>query len=184
MDNVNHPKHYIQRDFECIDILRSLLGKQGFESYCRGNCLKYLWRYEDKGGIEDLKKCRWYLNELISSMENKTEGTNKIESKKDINFYVPMIGKDGCIIEKNKTYLGQDGISWIILGFTDSVNYPVRGWNCDKGERWLRPEWLSQGVVTAISSSDIINVNSNSNSIYNPITIKKPEDDYGYTTFV
>ena len=36
-----------------------------FSGYLKGNCLKYLWRYKDKGGVEDLKKCGWYLNRLI-----------------------------------------------------------------------------------------------------------------------
>lgn len=27
---------------------------------------KYLYRYKEKNGIEDLKKARWYLNKLIS----------------------------------------------------------------------------------------------------------------------
>ena len=39
MDNVNHPKHYLKDGLECIDIINSLLGDEGFEAYCRGNCL-------------------------------------------------------------------------------------------------------------------------------------------------
>ena len=58
MDNVNHPKHYTQNPsgVECIDIT-SLC------SFCRGNCIKYIWRHMDKGKpIEDLKKALWYLD--------------------------------------------------------------------------------------------------------------------------
>jgi hypothetical protein len=31
--------------------------------------LKYMWRFEDKNKVEDLKKAQWYLNKLIKSYE-------------------------------------------------------------------------------------------------------------------
>lgn len=34
-----------------------------------GNAVKYLWRWRHKGGVEDLKKARWYLDDLIKQME-------------------------------------------------------------------------------------------------------------------
>ena len=41
-----------------------------FTGYLKGNCMKYLWRYKYKGKpVEDLKKCQWYLNKLIASVE-------------------------------------------------------------------------------------------------------------------
>jgi hypothetical protein len=65
VDYVNHPPHYTQGDIECIDAMRAALGSEGFKSYCRGACIKYLWRTEHKNGVEDLRKCRWYLDRLI-----------------------------------------------------------------------------------------------------------------------
>jgi hypothetical protein len=62
---VEHPAHYTQGEVECIDALKSALGPEGFKAYCRGACLKYLWRTEHKNGTEDLLKCQWYLNRLI-----------------------------------------------------------------------------------------------------------------------
>ena len=41
---------------------------EAFRGYCKGNVLKYLYRYEDKGGVEDLKKARVYLGWLIESI--------------------------------------------------------------------------------------------------------------------
>jgi hypothetical protein len=64
-DAVNHPSHYTQGDIECIDAIKAALGEEGFKAYCRGACLKYLWRTEHKNGVEDLRKCAWYLNKLI-----------------------------------------------------------------------------------------------------------------------
>ena len=34
----------------------------------KGNVLKYIWRYEEKGQGEDLKKARVYLNWLIDAV--------------------------------------------------------------------------------------------------------------------
>ena len=35
--------------------------------YLLGTCTKYLWRYRDKGGIEDLEKAAHYLQKLIEA---------------------------------------------------------------------------------------------------------------------
>ena len=68
VDMVNHPPHYNKYGVECIEALRSACG-EGFEYYLQGNILKYLWRYRYKNGTEDLKKARWYLDELIKEVE-------------------------------------------------------------------------------------------------------------------
>ena len=67
-DMVNNPPHYNKAGIECIDALRAATG-EGFEYYLQGNILKYLWRYRYKNGTEDLKKARWYLDELIKEVE-------------------------------------------------------------------------------------------------------------------
>ncbi|KKL05504.1 hypothetical protein LCGC14_2605360 [marine sediment metagenome] len=40
-DMVNSPSHYNNGGIECIDAIRSMLGEEGFVSYCKGNALKY-----------------------------------------------------------------------------------------------------------------------------------------------
>lgn len=68
-DNVNHPKHYTQGGIECIDAIKAAtVGKSGIEAVCVANVVKYLWRYEEKNGVEDVKKARWYLERLIEEM--------------------------------------------------------------------------------------------------------------------
>jgi hypothetical protein len=39
--------------------------------YLAGNALKYVARFGEKGGIEDLKKARHYLDKLIETEEAK-----------------------------------------------------------------------------------------------------------------
>lgn len=68
-DPVNAPPHY--QGFggvECIDAMRSMMPQPELVGFLRGNTFKYLWRYPDKNGVEDLKKARWYLDQLIAEM--------------------------------------------------------------------------------------------------------------------
>jgi hypothetical protein len=69
-DNVNHPSHYTQGSIECIDaIAEATKFLRGIEATDTGNILKYMWRWNNKNGLEDLRKARWYLNHLISHLE-------------------------------------------------------------------------------------------------------------------
>ena len=71
-DMVNHPKHYIQGGIECIDALKAAtVGKRGIEAVCVANVIKYLWRYEEKNGIEDIRKAKWYIERLLKEMSEK-----------------------------------------------------------------------------------------------------------------
>ena len=63
-DPVNRPKHYNKSRIECIHAIEAATG-DGYEYYLQGNILKYLWRYDYKNGVEDLKKAQWYLFKLI-----------------------------------------------------------------------------------------------------------------------
>lgn len=71
VDMVNHPSHYTQGGIECIDALKAAtVSKKGIEAVCTANVIKYLWRYEEKNGIEDVKKAKWYIDKLIKEIEN------------------------------------------------------------------------------------------------------------------
>ena len=72
-DMVNSPPHYDQ-SIECIDAMKAMTeGKElpPHQAYCWQNAFKYLWRWprKKKVGLEDLKKCRWYLDRLIAEVE-------------------------------------------------------------------------------------------------------------------
>lgn len=71
-DDVNHPEHYQNiAGVEAIDILndvvKDLPGKQASMLW---NTLKYLFRFQKKNGVEDLKKAQNYLKWLIDITEN------------------------------------------------------------------------------------------------------------------
>lgn len=73
-DAVFHPSHYTNGQIECIEAIESSMPQEEFIGYLKGNVLKYVWRYENKGGAEDLMKARWYLDlfiDRVSNMERK-----------------------------------------------------------------------------------------------------------------
>ena len=69
VDVVNSPPHYNKSRIECIDAIESATD-EGFEHYLQANIIKYVWRYRYKGGVEDLKKAKWYLKKLIVLKEH------------------------------------------------------------------------------------------------------------------
>lgn len=67
-DNIN-PNHYKQGGIEAIEAIKAAtVGKSGIEAVCTANVIKYVWRYEEKNGVEDLRKARWYLERLIKEV--------------------------------------------------------------------------------------------------------------------
>tara|TARA_B100000131_G_C17997345_1_gene565074 strand:+ start:635 stop:1012 length:378 start_codon:yes stop_codon:yes gene_type:complete len=70
-DVVNHPAHYNKGGVEAIDYIEQQLS-EGFKYYLVGNVYKYLHRWEYKDGLQDLKKAQWYLNRMISDIEDTT----------------------------------------------------------------------------------------------------------------
>ena len=70
-DAVQHPSHYTQGGVECIEAIRASMTADGFADYCKGNIIKYIWRWRDKGGVEDLRKASVYLDWLINAAEGK-----------------------------------------------------------------------------------------------------------------
>ena len=78
-DNVNHPKHYCKGGLECIQVIKAQLTPQQYEGYLYGNVLKYMWRWPDKNGLEDLRKAEHYLKWLIEEVEKN--GGNRKEVK-------------------------------------------------------------------------------------------------------
>jgi hypothetical protein len=72
-DVVNKPSHYNSGGVECIEAIEASMEPEAFQGYLKGNTLKYIWRMSYKGKtLEDCKKAQWYLNKLISTLEENT----------------------------------------------------------------------------------------------------------------
>lgn len=92
-DSVNKPEHYAYGKYECIDVIHELTKDlAGIQAFCLGNTIKYLWRFQHKNGVEDLKKAKWYLERLIKEFE---------EPKTDKDF-----NESNYVYQEQSEYLG------------------------------------------------------------------------------
>jgi hypothetical protein len=72
MDNVNHPRHYLQGGIEAIDVIQSRLTKEEFIGYLKGCKMKYDLRYPFKGKFEeDLQKSEWFKDKLLEIVKDE-----------------------------------------------------------------------------------------------------------------
>lgn len=67
-NQVNHPDHYQLGDgMETIDVIKAVTSKlSGIEAFDIGNAIKYLSRWKEKNGVQDLEKAVWYIQHLIA----------------------------------------------------------------------------------------------------------------------
>lgn len=73
-EEINHPDRYKTGGVECIDVMLKIFGVDAVKSFCKLNAFKYIWREQRKNGVEDLKKCAWYLDKLIELTERENNG--------------------------------------------------------------------------------------------------------------
>lgn len=66
-DLVNSPPHYTSHasGVECIEVTEAM-------DFNPGNAFKYVWRFREKGGSEDLAKALWYVRREIARQEGES----------------------------------------------------------------------------------------------------------------
>lgn len=71
-DPVDKPRHYNVHPsgVECIQITEHM-------GFCLGNAIKYIWRADEKNGVEDLRKAVWYLEREIKKRQKVNEPNDK-----------------------------------------------------------------------------------------------------------
>jgi len=68
-DNIN-PNHYQRDGMECIEAIEAAVQNlSGAEAYATGSAIKYLWRWKEKGGIDDLNKAKWFIQKMVDHLE-------------------------------------------------------------------------------------------------------------------
>ncbi|MEA5003844.1 MAG: DUF3310 domain-containing protein [Christensenella sp.] len=71
-DIIEKPLHYNRGKVQCIDAIdAAVIDLKGADAIDTGNIIRYVYRWPNKNGLEDLKKARWYLNRLIERQENE-----------------------------------------------------------------------------------------------------------------
>lgn len=69
-EEVVSPQHYKPNgvfNMEPIEMMYNSMTHDAFVAYCEGCIIKYMHRYHEKNGIEDLKKAKTYLDFIICS---------------------------------------------------------------------------------------------------------------------
>jgi hypothetical protein len=108
-DMVNSPSHYTYGKVECIEGIEESMTPEAFKGYCKGACLKYLWRYERKDKpLEDLQKCQWYLNRLVGVVE--AENNKSLAKADEISELVELI--DYSELERLESLVGAAACKW------------------------------------------------------------------------
>jgi hypothetical protein len=83
-DAVN-PNHYKnQCSLVCIDSMIMAFGSEFVYHFCICNAWKYMWRYQNKNGVEDIEKARWYVNKASELIPEYLEWQNINEVLKTI----------------------------------------------------------------------------------------------------
>lgn len=68
-DAIN-PGHYkSETSLECIEAMEIIFGRDAVIDFCRCNAWKYIWRWKNKNGTEDLEKANWYLERAHSMLD-------------------------------------------------------------------------------------------------------------------
>ena len=58
------PAYYHNGGIDVIEYLQVQFGRQAAIEFCRGNVIKYITRYQEKNGIEDLEKAQTYIERM------------------------------------------------------------------------------------------------------------------------
>jgi len=128
------PEHYDMKIQPIEYIMANGLG------FCEGNILKYISRYKEKGGIDDLLKAHYYLELLIDNYDGEEQD----------GYILPTPEEEMAQLEKNKAAIIAQNKEW------DAI---VKA--CDKGDGVIIQE-VAPGVFKRresikLDDDDIIN---------------------------
>jgi hypothetical protein len=71
---INNPPHYAHSSgVECIELSEAM-------DFNSGNAFKYIWRFREKNGFEDLHKALWYVRREIGLRGEEDDGGDRASS--------------------------------------------------------------------------------------------------------
>lgn len=65
------PDYYHKGGIDVIGFMETKVNKDEMRGFFRGNALKYVTRFHEKNGVDDLRKAKYYLDRLIELEEEK-----------------------------------------------------------------------------------------------------------------
>lgn len=98
-DVVEKPEHYNSGKIQTWDGYELMMTDEEYRGAMKGNIYKYLHRYQIKGGVEDLKKAKAYLERLI-----------KFESGNRIVWYEGKAAQEEEVSEKDVELTRTQGV--------------------------------------------------------------------------
>jgi hypothetical protein len=69
-DEINAPKHYHKNGIDVIGFAELHYSKEELKGFYRINIIKYVDRYDTKGGLKSLEKAEFYLKKLMELENN------------------------------------------------------------------------------------------------------------------
>lgn len=87
-DNPIESNHYNNScSLSCLDMMKVVFGDHETFIFCLTSAFKYIWRFKDKNGMEDLDKARWYLDYVKFYMnDGKKYGVKVSEFVRDLHY--------------------------------------------------------------------------------------------------
>lgn len=82
---VSHPSHYQSKSgLEVIDVIKAFTEDlKGIEAVDTANAIKYICRWKNKNGIQDLEKAIWYIQHLIDVLKTNKNSINSYQNNDD-----------------------------------------------------------------------------------------------------
>lgn len=82
---VSHPSHYQSKSgLEVIDVIKAFTEDlKGIEAVDTANAIKYICRWKNKNGIQDLEKAIWYIQNLIDVLKTNKDSINSYQNNND-----------------------------------------------------------------------------------------------------
>lgn len=89
-EKVNHPDHYNTESFECIEVMEEVFGTEAVKNFCKLNAFKYLWRADEKDGMDDIRKAQWYLEHMrsLEAEEEPDEDEQESDESEDVSEHL------------------------------------------------------------------------------------------------
>lgn len=81
-EEINHPDRYNKDGIEVKDVMKAYTKNlTGYGAFCINNAIKYILRFQEKNGTEDLKKAVWYLEDYIKEYPDEDTVTIYADGK-------------------------------------------------------------------------------------------------------
>lgn len=135
-ERVNHPDHYQSKaGIEVIDVMEAFTDDlKGAEAVNTSQIIKYILRWKHKDNpLEDLKKCKWYLERLINHVENGSKNNNRNPYSGDFELLFDSRAEAEELVEHLNDMIAEYGFATVAdmyeyLGLSDTFIDSKYGW--------------------------------------------------------